>query len=72
MLLCNSKVINVIFPNIGSMNIYMYFQVGKMFLFVNNQKKSSKMMMNIILRKLPSHHGEVSVMCISYGSKAST
>ena len=39
----------------------MYFKVGKTF-FVNNKKKSSKMMLNIILRKLPSPHGEFSVM----------
>ena len=39
----------------------MDFKVGKIFL-VNNEKKSSKMMLNIILRIKPSPHGEFSVM----------
>ena len=38
----------------------MYFKVGKIF-FVNNLK-NSKMMLNIMLWKLPSPHGEFSVM----------
>ena len=41
----------------------MYFKVGKIF-FVNNKKKSSKMLLNIILRKLPSPHGKFSVMIL--------
>ena len=38
----------------------IYFKVSKIF-FVNNKKKEkhSKMMLNIFLRKQPSHHGEL-------------
>ena len=40
----------------------MFFKECKI-VFVNNKKKSLKMMLNTILRKLPSPHGEFSVMC---------
>ena len=47
------------FPNIHP--IHIYFKVGKIF-FCKYLEKSSKMMFNIILRKLPSHHREIFVM----------
>ena len=35
-------------------------------MFCKLLEKCLKMMLNIILRKLPSHHGEISVMSIKH------
>ena len=49
MYLCNSNVINAIFPIIGPINIY--FEIGKLF-YKDNKNKVKKTLLNIILPKL--------------------